>query len=106
IGFFVFYFTDVVILEEFGLVATINIFAGFILSIVLIPVLFSYLPPPTPKQLRHLHSKPLTKLLEFFDVIVRRRRPVVFIVTGLIVGISLIGLTKMRTVSFMVDDLP
>src|SRR5699024_8949543 len=53
IGFVVLTFTDIVILKEFGIVAGINIFATFIVSIILIPAIFSYLPPPNRKQLKH-----------------------------------------------------
>ncbi|MEJ7662461.1 MAG: MMPL family transporter [Hymenobacter sp.] len=58
IGFFVFCFTDIAILYQFGLVATINIFVAFVISFILIPAVFTYLPPPTPKQLEHLDAKP------------------------------------------------
>ncbi|MFC7666656.1 MMPL family transporter [Hymenobacter humi] len=52
VGFIVFAFTDIAILYQFGLVATINIFAAFVISFILIPAVFSMLPPPTPKQAR------------------------------------------------------
>jgi predicted RND superfamily exporter protein len=40
IGFIVLAFTDIVILKEFGIVAGINIFATFFVSIILIPAIF------------------------------------------------------------------
>ncbi|MDX5420913.1 MAG: MMPL family transporter [Hymenobacteraceae bacterium] len=106
IGFIVFTFTHVAILYEFGVVAGINIFVTFIISIVLIPVVFSYLPPPTPRQLRHLDAKPLNKLLEFFDYIVHRKRHLVYFFTSVALVLSLWGIYKVKTVSYMVDDLP
>lgn len=106
IGFIVFTFTHVAILYEFGVVAGINIFVTFIVSLVLIPVVFSYLPPPSRRQLRHLDARPLNKLLEFFDYIVHRKRHLVYFFTILAVGVSLLGIYKIKTVSYMVDDLP
>ncbi|MFD2513987.1 RND family transporter [Pontibacter locisalis] len=106
IGFIVFMFTHVAILYEFGVVAGINIFVTFVISIILIPVVFSYLPPPSNKQLRHLDARPLNKLLEFFDSIVHRKRPLVYFFTTLALVLSLWGIYKVKTVSYMVDDLP
>ena len=106
VGFFVFYLTDVAILKEFGLVATANIFAAFLISIILIPAIFSYLPPPSDRQLRHLDAKPLNKLLEFFDFIVHNRRPAIYVITGIIMTLGILGIMKIKTVSYMVDDLP
>ena len=55
IGFLVLAFTDILILTEFGIVAGINIMATFVVSIILIPSVFSWLPAPTSRELKHLH---------------------------------------------------
>ncbi|MBO3272844.1 MULTISPECIES: efflux RND transporter permease subunit [Hymenobacter] len=106
IGFFVFCFTNIAILYEFGLVATINIFAAFVISFIMIPAIFTYLPPPTPKQLEHLDAKPLTKLLEFFEHLVLERRGTVYILALALVGLSALSITRVKAISYMVDDLP
>ncbi|GGF02893.1 efflux RND transporter permease subunit [Hymenobacter cavernae] len=106
IGFFVFCFTNIAILYQFGLVATVNIFAAFIISFIMIPAVFTYLPPPTPKQLEHLDAKPLTKLLEFFEHLVIDKRATVYVAAFVMVGLSLLGISKVKSVSYMVDDLP
>ena len=106
IGFFVFCFTDIAILYQFGLVATINIFAAFVISFILIPAAFTYLPPPTPKQLEHLDAAPLTSLLHFFDHLVQNRRPSVYVAAVAMVVLALVGIRRIQAVSFMVDDLP
>ena len=106
VGFIVFAFTDIAILYQFGLVATVNIFAAFIISFILIPAVFSMLPPPTPKQLEHLDAKPLTKLLEFFDHLVRDRRPSVYVAALVLVAGAAFGISRIESVSYMVDDLP
>jgi predicted RND superfamily exporter protein len=106
VGFFVFCLTDIAILYQFGLVATINIFVAFFISLILIPAAFTYLPPPTPKQLEHLDATPLTKLLEFFDYVVMHRRPTIYVVAVALVLLAGIGIRRIEAVSFMVDDLP
>ena len=106
VGFVVFCLTDIAILFQFGLVATINIFVAFIISFILIPIVFTFLPPPTAKQLEHLDAAPLTKLLEFFDHLVLQRRGTVYILAAVLLGVAGYGITRIEAVSYMVDDLP
>lgn len=106
IGFGVLTSTDIAILTEFGLVAAINIMATFVVSIIIIPSVFAYLPPPSEKHLKHLEFKIVGLILDTFDIIVHKYRPAVYIVTVIIIIVSLFGVTKIRAISFMVDDLP
>lgn len=106
IGFFVFCFTNIAILYQFGWVATLSIFAAFFISIILVPIVFTLLPPPTEKQLEHLDAKPLTKLLEFFDYLVLERRGTVYGIAFVLCALGALGTSKLRAVSYMVDDLP
>lgn len=106
IGFLVLVTTDITLLKEFGLVAGINILATFIVSIVLIPGIFSYLPAPSANQLKHLEFKGISRFLTLLDLLVHRHRYRVFIVTAIVIGFSIIGLTRLYSVAFMVDDIP
>lgn len=106
VGFIVLAFTDIVILKEFGTIAGINIFATFIVSIILIPAVFSYLPPPKARHLKHLEFKPLTKALTGLDLLVHRHKYTIFVITGGLVVISILGASKIRAISYMVDDIP
>ena len=106
VGFGVLMFTDITILREFGVIASINIMATFLVSIILMPSVFSYLPAPTARQLKHLSFAPLGGVLDFFNFVVQKRRYVVFAVTGVIITFAIIGVYKVHSVSFMVDDIP
>ncbi len=106
IGFLVLVTTDIKLLKEFGLVAGINILATFIVSIVLIPGIFSYLPAPNAKQLKHLEFKGIGRFLTLLDLLVHRHRYRVFLITGIVIAFSVIGLTRLYSVAFMVDDIP
>ena len=57
IGFLTLLSTDVIILREFGIVAGINIMALFFVSLIMIPGIFSWLPIPTEKHLKHLNFR-------------------------------------------------
>lgn len=106
VGFLVLAFNDIDILREFGIVAGINILATFFSSIILIPAMFSYLPSPTPRQLKHLNFKFLNKSLLFIDFIVHKRRTVIYIVTFILIIVGSWGTWLIQTVSYMVDDIP
>jgi uncharacterized protein len=106
IGFLVLLSTDIVILREFGIVAGINVMATFLVSIILLPGVFSWMPAPSVKHLKHLKIGSLSKFLSFLDLMVHRRRPVIYITTAFFVVFSLVGMSKIHTVSFMVDDIP
>lgn len=106
IGFLVLITTNIKLLTEFGLVAGLNILATFVVSMVLIPGIFSYLPPPKPAQLKHLEFKFLGKFLTLLDLLVHRHRYRVFIATAIMVVISVFGISKLYSVAYMVDDIP
>jgi predicted RND superfamily exporter protein len=106
VGFGVLISTDIVILRQFGIIASLNIMATFLVSIILLPSVFSYLPPPTTRQLKHLSFAPLGGILDFFNFVVQKRRLVVFAVTTFIMVFAVIGIYKVHSVSFMVDDIP
>lgn len=106
IGFLVLTTTEITILKQFGIVAGINILATFFVSIILIPAVFSYLPAPHGKQLRHLKFKSVDKSLRFLDLLVHRKKYSVFVVTGIILIVSVFGLVQMHSISYMVDDIP
>ncbi|MBX2961016.1 MAG: MMPL family transporter [Cyclobacteriaceae bacterium] len=106
IGFLVLLTADITILREFGIVAGLNVMATFVVSLILIPGVFSWMPPPSPKHLRHLNFKLIDKLLTGIDLTVHRHRAMIYSVTLVFIAFAFIGIYKIHTVSFMVDDLP
>ncbi|MEM7297957.1 MAG: MMPL family transporter, partial [Bacteroidota bacterium] len=106
VGFFVLVSTQINVLVEFGIVAGINIMATFIVSIILIPGVFSLYKPPTQKHLKHLKFKMLDWVIKKIDELVHSMRPAIFAITIAVVVVSAIGLTKIEAVSYMVDDIP
>ena len=106
VGFGVLAFTDILILKEFGIVSSLNIMATFLVSIILLPSVFSYLPPPSRKQLKHLKFVAIDKTLSGFDVLVHKYKYYVFAAFTLVVVASVIGLNRIQALSYMVDDIP
>lgn len=106
VGFGVLAFTDIGILKEFGIVAGINILATFLVSIILIPAVFSYLPAPSPSQLKHLNLKGLGRILNGLDLLVHQQKYSIVAVSVVVVGISVFGVMRLNSVSYMADDIP
>ncbi len=106
VGFLVLMFTGITVLMEFGIVAGVNIMCTFIVSLILIPSVFSFFKPPSTRHLKHLDFKILSLTLEFLDYIVHRHRKLIFATTIVIVVASVAGMLTIQSISYMVDDLP
>ncbi|GHM99384.1 transporter [Cytophagales bacterium WSM2-2] len=106
IGFLTLLSTDILLLREFGIVAGINIMALFVVSLIMIPAVFSWLPEPKPKHLRHLDFKILGKFLHLNDIAVHRYRPAIYIASIGLTVFSVLGMLRLQSVTFMVDDVP
>lgn len=106
LGFATFISTKSAMLVEFGIVAAIDIFLVFILSIFLIPIIFSFLKPPKKRHTKHLENKIMGKVVDFIEVLVLNHRKKVYAVSILIFIFSLFGISKMTTTGNLIDDLP
>ena len=106
LGFATFTFTQSKILSEFGVVSSINVMLVFLFSIVLVPILFSYVDAPPPKHTKHLEYKWMATVTNWIVRMVNRRRPLIYTITGLLLVVSVWGMTKMRTTGALTDDIP
>ncbi len=104
-GFATFIITSSQILKEFGLIAFISITTVFLICLVLIPAVFSYLPVPDNKQTRHLHNAFINRIIDNLIQIVSHYRHRVYAITVTAVLLGIIGITQMKTTGYMVDDL-
>jgi predicted RND superfamily exporter protein len=104
-GFATFIVTGNKTLVEFGLVASINIIFVFILSLFMIPILFSYLKPPKVRHLKHLDNKITVWLLENIVFWSQHKRRVIFFITLAILAIGIYGMTLLKTSGNIVSDI-
>ena len=104
-GFGVFYFSGSNALKEFGLIAFWAIMAVYIISMVLIPIIFSYLPPPSHKQTKHLDRKILQVVVDWIVHLITFKRRLIYAITILITIVSIIGLFLITSVGYMLDDV-
>lgn len=106
IGFAVFALTKSAILKEFGAVAGLNIMVLFVISLIFIPSVLSFLPLPQPRQLKYLDNKILISFLERIERWTIHHQKPVYIVTIIITGIAIAGIFRLKSEGFIVDDLP
>ncbi len=106
IGFAVFALTRSAILKEFGIVAGISIMIIFVISFILLPAALSYLPAPKASQTKYLNSKWINNFLMHIERWVLHHKRAVYIITAVVLIFAVAGIFKLKSVSFIVDDLP
>jgi len=106
IGFFVFALTKSPLLKEFGWVSGLNIMALFLISLLFIPPVLTYLPPPSTKHVKYLENKFLERVLLKIERWTFQHTKWVFAITSILVVVSIMGLMRIKKEAFIVDDLP
>lgn len=105
-GFATFLLTQSDMMREFGAVASINILALFFISILVVPIVYSYLKPPKAKHTKHLEKQWLDKMIESLVRITENHRTGVYLSSLVVVVLGVIGISLMKTSGNIVDDLP
>ena len=105
-GFATFILTNSKILKEFGVVASTNIIAIFLLSLLIIPITYSFMARPNKKHLKHLKNKSVYFFVNWMEQKVRKKRINVYIVSliGLIIGIT--GIYQIKISGSLIEDMP
>ena len=104
VGFAAFILIPNQLLREFGIVTAINIMLEYVLCITLLPIIFSFIDPPTSKHLKHLESNFFGAIIKKIIFLISYRRNLIY---GLAAGMLLIGiwgLSMMKTSGKIVDD--
>lgn len=105
-GFATFIFTSSRILVEFGVVAAINILGVFVLSLLLIPIIFSFLPDPADRHIKHLDSKIMINTVNHLLHITLHHPKIIFSITLIMLLLGGYGISRIKTTGFMLDDIP
>ena len=105
-GFGTFIFTHSDIMKEFGIVASINIICIFFISILVVPIIYSFLSPPSLRHTKHLDKKWLDYSVDKLVLMATNHRRAVYIITSILFVLGLYGMSLMHTTGNIVDDLP
>lgn len=105
-GFATFIITDSQLLKEFGIVASINIVGIFILSLLIIPIVYSFMSLPKTKHLKHLNKRWVDTFVNWMENIVREKRISVYIVSIILLVLSIIGIYQIDISGSPIEDMP
>ena len=105
-GFATFMFTNSQLLREFGIIASINIMAIFLLSILLIPIIYSFMKIPKRKHLKHLERKWISGIVSWMEKMVKNHRFAIYATTTTLIVISIIGVYMIRISGSIIEDMP
>ncbi|HSH20676.1 MAG TPA: efflux RND transporter permease subunit, partial [Draconibacterium sp.] len=106
LGFATFIIVKSDLLKQFGIVTSVNILGLFVLSLILIPVIFSFIKTPKERHVQHLEYKFVSHLIDGFIKITQNYRPWVYSVTAAILLLGIYGISIMKTSGYVVDDIP
>ncbi|HEX7585067.1 MAG TPA: MMPL family transporter [Prolixibacteraceae bacterium] len=104
LGFAAFIMIPNQLLREFGVITSLNIMILYVLTIVLLPIIFSLLAPPSPKHLKHLDNNFFGAVLDKVIYLISFRRNLIYGIAGTLVVVGFIGLSMMKTSGKIVDD--
>ncbi|WP_245915639.1 efflux RND transporter permease subunit [Mangrovibacterium marinum] len=105
-GFATFVITNSEILRQFGLVASLNILGLFLLSILMIPSIFSFLAPPNERHIQHLDNKTIRRIIDKLVELTYHHIKWVYFSAFLVLLLGLYGITQIKSSGYMVDDIP
>lgn len=106
IGFATFMITGNDLLYEFGLVTSINVITVYLLTLVVVPIVYSFMPVPKERHLYHLTKNYLSSILNWVEKIVRYKRNTIYLIYGLLLIFSVIGVSQMKVSGSLIGEMP
>lgn len=104
LGFAALILTDSIILQEFGIIAALNIMMVFVISIIIIPIFYSFSKPPKKRHYKHLDKRWVEGFISFLTRIVETKRKFVYITLVIFLSVALFGATKIYTTGNLTEE--
>ncbi|MGC6429807.1 MAG: efflux RND transporter permease subunit [Jejuia sp.] len=105
-GFATFILTESTLLKEFGIVASLSILAIFILCLLIIPIIYTFLPFPKDRHLEHLNKRWIGGFVNWMEWMVKQKRIAIYAVSVLLLIVSMIGINQIRISGSLIEDMP
>ena len=105
-GFATFIITQSKLLTEFGTVASLSIMAIFILCLLIIPIIYSYMPKPKERHLEHLNKRWINSLGDWIEQTVRQKNITIYTLSLIFLVTSIIGIYQIKTSGSLLEDMP
>ncbi|PWH84169.1 transporter [Algibacter marinivivus] len=105
-GFATFILTESKLLKEFGVVASLSIISIFILCLLIIPIIYSFMPYPKDRHLEHLNKRWIGGFVNWMERMVRHKRIAIYITSVVLLVVSIIGIYQIRISGSLIEDMP
>ncbi|SDR67321.1 hypothetical protein SAMN05216503_0267 [Polaribacter sp. KT25b] len=105
-GFATFVFVKSNLLREFGILASVNIISIFILALLIIPIIYSFMPLPKKKHLNHLETKWIENVVNWMEKTVKEQRISIYIASVVVIILGIIGVYQIRVSGSLIEDMP
>ena len=105
-GFAAFILTNSETLQEFGVIASLNILFIFLLSLFIIPIYFSFSSAPKKRHTQHLDKKWINNLVQYLAYLVKYKRKHIYVITVVLIVVGFFGIIQLKTTGNITDDLP
>lgn len=105
-GFATFILTESKLLKEFGIVASLSILAIFILCLLVIPIIYTFLPYPKDRHLEHLNKRWIGGFVNWTEKMVKYRKITIYITALILIVGSIIGIYQIRISGSLIEDMP
>ena len=105
-GFATFILTNSKLLKEFGVIASLNVMGIFIISLIIIPIYFSYFSIPQKKYLNHLESKSINSLLNWMENKIKYNKKIIYSVSFTLLVICSYGISQIKISGNLLEDMP
>ncbi len=105
-GFASFMLTNSRTLQEFGAIASLNILIIFLLSILIIPIYFSFGEAPRERHTKHLDKTWIKFVISYLGYLVQYKQKYIYIITILLIVFGVFGVMMVKTTGNITDDLP
>lgn len=104
-GFATFMLTESTLLKEFGLVASLSILAIFMLCLLIIPIIYTFLPYPKDRHLEHLNKRWIGGFVNWMERMVKQRRITIYIASIVLLVVSMIGMNQIKISGSLIEDM-
>lgn len=105
-GFATFILTESTLLKEFGIVASLSILAIFMLCLLIIPIIYTFLPYPKDRHLEHLNKRWIGGFVNWMERMVKHERIAIYSVALVLLIVSIIGIYQIKISGSLIEDMP
>jgi uncharacterized protein len=106
VGFATFMITGNELLYEFGLVTSINVITVYLLTLLIVPIMYSFMSMPKEKHLYHLSKNYLSSVLGWVEKVVKTKRTYIYSVYVLLLLFSVVGVMQMKVSGSLIGEMP